>query len=147
MPIFLEDNFVIPEWKISSGLAPSPSSVLIYKNRPRGLDNMAHRLSCQWSVAQEGQSHRGWETMIKSYNAYPCQFQSSELFHVEWQDLVKEAIITGAQCLLCGRYGCTIVMLWGKQAASQRLSIFLDLCIFFTWHLNLWVSHVLHAYP
>ena len=36
MPVFLEDNFLILEHKVSLGFAPYPSSVLIYKNRPQG---------------------------------------------------------------------------------------------------------------
>ena len=36
MPVFLEDNFLILEHKVSFGFVPYPSSVLIYKNRPLG---------------------------------------------------------------------------------------------------------------
>ena len=51
MPVFLEDNFLILEHKVSFGFVPYPSSVLIYKNLPRGKRPIAARLSCQWSVA------------------------------------------------------------------------------------------------
>ena len=51
MPVFLEDNFLILEHKVSFGFVPYPSSVLIYKNLPRGKRPITARLSCQWSVA------------------------------------------------------------------------------------------------
>ena len=51
MPVFLEDSFLILEHKVSFGFVPYPSSVLIYKNVPRGKRPIAARLSCQWSVA------------------------------------------------------------------------------------------------
>ena len=51
MPVFLEDNFLILEHKVSFGFVPYPSSVLIYKNRPQGKPGLTSRLSCQWSVA------------------------------------------------------------------------------------------------
>ena len=51
MPVFLEDNFLILEHKVSFGFVPYPSSVLIYKNLPRGKLGLTPRLSCQWSVA------------------------------------------------------------------------------------------------
>ena len=51
MPVFLEDSFLILEHKVSFGLVPYPSSVLIYKNRPQGKLAFTARLSCQWSVA------------------------------------------------------------------------------------------------
>ena len=51
MPVFLEDSFLILEHKVSFGFVPYPSSVLIYKNRPRGKLAFTARLSCQWSVA------------------------------------------------------------------------------------------------
>ena len=47
MPIFLEDNFLILEHKVSFGFVPYPSSVLIYKNRPQGKPGLTARLSCQ----------------------------------------------------------------------------------------------------
>ena len=52
MPVFLEDNFLLLEHKVSFGFVPCPSSVLIYKNRPQGKRPLTARLSCQWSVAQ-----------------------------------------------------------------------------------------------
>ena len=51
MPVFLEDNFLILEHKVSFGFVPYPSSVLIYKNRPQGKPGLTSRLSCQCSVA------------------------------------------------------------------------------------------------
>ena len=51
IPVFLEDNFLILEHKVSLGFVPYPSSVLIYKNRPQGKPGLTSRLSCQWSVA------------------------------------------------------------------------------------------------
>ena len=51
MPVFLEDNFLILEHKVSFGFASYPSSVLIYENRPRENLHKSPRLSCQWSVA------------------------------------------------------------------------------------------------
>ena len=60
MPVFLEDNFLILEHKVSFGFVPYPSSVLIYKNRPRGKPGMTPRLSCQWSVAQQRDSRPGY---------------------------------------------------------------------------------------
>ena len=51
MPVFLEDNFLILEHKVSFGFVPYPSSVLIYKNLPPGKRPITARLSCQWSVA------------------------------------------------------------------------------------------------
>ena len=51
MPVFLEDNFLILEHKVSFGFVPYPSSVLIYKNVPQGKPGLTSRLSCQWSVA------------------------------------------------------------------------------------------------
>ena len=51
MPVFLEDSFLILEHKVSFGFVPFPSSVLIYKNVPRGKPAFNARLSCQWSVA------------------------------------------------------------------------------------------------
>ena len=51
MPVFLEDSFLILEHKVSFGFVPYPSSVLIYKNVPRGKLGLTSRLSCQWSVA------------------------------------------------------------------------------------------------
>ena len=51
MPVFLEDNFLILEHKVSFGFVPYPSRVLIYKNRPQGKPGLTSRLSCQWSVA------------------------------------------------------------------------------------------------
>ena len=66
MPVFLEDNFLILEHKVSFGFVPYPSSVLIYKNRPRGNLHKSPRLSCQWSVAQQKDSRPGYH---KLYNA------------------------------------------------------------------------------
>ena len=51
MPVFLEDSFLILEHKVSFGFVPYPSSILIYKNVPRGKLGLTSRLSCQWSVA------------------------------------------------------------------------------------------------
>ena len=45
MPVFLEDNFLILEHKVSFGFIPYPSSVLIYKNRPQGKRPFTARLS------------------------------------------------------------------------------------------------------
>ena len=59
MPVFLEDNFLILEHKVSFGFASYPSSVLIYKNRPQGNLHKSPRLSCQWSVAQQRDSRPG----------------------------------------------------------------------------------------
>ena len=59
MPLFLEDNFLTLEHKVSFGFVPYPSSVLIYKNRPRGNRPLSPRLSCQWSVAQQRDSRPG----------------------------------------------------------------------------------------
>ena len=56
MPVFLEDNFLILEHKVSFGFVPYPSSVLIYKNRPLGNRPSSPRLSCQRSVAQQRDS-------------------------------------------------------------------------------------------
>ena len=51
MLVFLEDNFLILEHKVSFSFVPYPSSILIYKNRPHGKRLFTARLSCQWSVA------------------------------------------------------------------------------------------------
>ena len=56
-PVFLEVNFLILELKVSFGLVQYPTSVLIYKNRPLRSRHMTPRLSCQWSVAQQRDSH------------------------------------------------------------------------------------------
>ena len=69
MPVFLEDNFLILEHKVSFGFAPYPSSVLIYKNRPQGNLHQSPRLSCQWSVAQQRDSRPGY-----LYGRIFCQF-------------------------------------------------------------------------
>ena len=53
LPVFLEDNFLILEHKVSFGFVPYPSSVLIYKNCPQGNQPLTARLSCQWRVAQQ----------------------------------------------------------------------------------------------
>ena len=55
-PVFLEDNFLILEHKVSFGFVPYPSCVLIYKNRPLGKRHMNYWLSRQWN-ATKGQSH------------------------------------------------------------------------------------------
>ena len=60
MPVFLEDNFLILEHKVSFGFVPYPSSVLIYKNRPHGNPPLSPRLSCQWSVAQQRDTRPGY---------------------------------------------------------------------------------------
>ena len=52
MPVFLEDNFLILEHKVSFGFVPFPSSVLIYKNCPQGNPRLTAQLSCGWKVAQ-----------------------------------------------------------------------------------------------
>ena len=57
MPVFLEHNFLILEQKVSFGFIPYPSSVLIYKNRPQGNLPLTVWLPCQWSVAQQRDSH------------------------------------------------------------------------------------------
>ena len=56
MPVFLEDNTLILQHKVSFGFVPYPSSVLIYKNRPQGKPGLTSRLSCQWSVALQRDS-------------------------------------------------------------------------------------------
>ena len=56
MPIFLVDNFLIPEHKVSFGFVQYPSSVLIYKNRPQGKRPLSPRLSTQWSAARQRDS-------------------------------------------------------------------------------------------
>ena len=56
MPVFLEDNFLMLEHKVSFGFVPYPASVLIYKSRPQGNPPLTGRLSCQWSVAQQRDS-------------------------------------------------------------------------------------------
>ena len=53
MPVFLEDNFLIPEPKISFGLVRYPSRILIYKNCPLGWSDLVYGLSCQWIEAQQ----------------------------------------------------------------------------------------------
>ena len=60
MPVFLEDNFLILEHKVSFGFVPYPSIVLIYKNRPQGKWLLSPRLSCQWSVVQQRDSRPGY---------------------------------------------------------------------------------------
>ena len=56
IPIFLEDNFLILEHKVSFGFVTYPSSALISKNRPLGSPTLTPWLSCQWSVAQQRDS-------------------------------------------------------------------------------------------
>ena len=53
VPVFLEENFLILEHKVSFRIVPYPSSVLICKNRQLGSQPLTARLSCQWSVAQQ----------------------------------------------------------------------------------------------
>ena len=60
MPVFLEDDFLILEHKVSFACVWYPSSVLIYKNRPLGNRHENCRLFCQWSVAQQRDSPTGY---------------------------------------------------------------------------------------
>ena len=60
MPVFLEDNFLILEHKVSFGFVLYSSSVLIYKKCPQGIRPLTAWLSCQWSVAQQRDSSPGY---------------------------------------------------------------------------------------
>ena len=76
MPVFLEDNFLILEHKVSFGFASYPSSVLIYKNRPRGNLHISPRLSCQWSVAQQKDSRPGYVALLCTvYKINPTTYE------------------------------------------------------------------------
>ena len=59
MPLFLEDNFLILEHKVSFGFVPYPSSVLINKYLSQGKRPLSPQLSCQWSTAQQRDSRPG----------------------------------------------------------------------------------------
>ena len=56
MPVFLEENFLILEHKVSFGFVPYPSRVLIYKNHPLVNQPLTPWLPCQWSIRQQRDS-------------------------------------------------------------------------------------------
>ena len=73
MPVFLEDNFLILEHKVSFGFASYPSSVLIYKNRLQGNLHKSPRRSCQWSVAQQRDSRPSYLGLrVNDGSQNPC---------------------------------------------------------------------------
>ena len=77
MPVFLEDNLLILEHKISFGFLSYPSGVLVYKNHLLGDRSLTPRLSCQWSVTPRLMKH----VMKYKRNEVLCSYNNeSSLF-------------------------------------------------------------------
>ena len=74
MPVFLEDNSLILEHKVSSGFVQYPSNVLIYKNLPLGSRPLTPRLSCQRSVAQQRCSRPGYPNIWRPLRLFEHAF-------------------------------------------------------------------------